>query len=307
MANDREWSSLDVHLLRILHTLLLEGSVSRAARKLNVSQPAVSSALKRLRDMTGDKLLVRSRDGMTPTERGAELREPVRIALEQLERIVIGNLDFDPELLTRCFNLATPDYLNPTLIGDVITETRRQAPGMQLKLHSMTHDFDYPRGLELGELDLVIGNWPSPPQHLRTKRLFEDRMVVMMRAGHPLAQRQQVDLNAWLDADHVAPTPYAVGQRGVVDVFLTSQRLLRKVVVYVPYFHLAPYVLLNNDLVFTASARFAEHYARFLPLVTLPAPAELPAISYFLLWHDRSHESPECRWLRDAITEIARR
>lgn len=307
MASALSWESLDVHLLHILYVLLSEASVSRAARRLHLSQPAVSMALKRLRKITGDKLLVRARDGMVPTERGAQLLDPVRSALEQLERIGgAGAGEFRPDNLQRCFNVASPDYLNAGLLAEVVADVHCAAPGARLMFHSMTQGGDYPKGLETGELDIVIGNWPDPPEHLRTKPLFEDRMVVMLRDGHPLAQTEVIDCPTWLAAEHLAPTPYAVGQRGVVDVFLARERLQRNVIAHVPYFHLAPYMLLTTDLIFTAPERFARHYAAFLPLTVCAAPPELPTMSYYLLWHERSHDSSECRWLRDRIVDIAR-
>lgn len=309
MTKGHSWESLDVHLLRVLQVLLSECNVSRAARRLRMSQPAVSTALKRLRDITGDKLLVRSRDGMTPTERGAALLEPVTLALAQLERIGNGSIEqpcFSPQGMTRCFNVATPDYLDAVLLGDVIAAVHRDATHSQVMFHSMSAASDYPRALENGDLDVVIGNWPYPPEHLRTRPLFDDRMVVMMRKDHPLAHEAQLDAERWLAAEHLAPTPYAVGQRGVVDVFLARERLRRKVVAYVPYFHMAPYLLLHSDLIFTAPARFAEHYGRFLPLAIRAAPDELPGMSYFLLWHDRTHDSLECRWFRERLVDIVR-
>jgi len=305
MASGCAWDSLDAHLLRVLHVLLTEGSVSRAARRLNLSQPAVSTALKRLRDITGDKLLVRSRGGMTPTERGASLLEPVQIALEQLERIAAGPTGFDPTISRRSFNLATPDYLNALLLGEVVADVHRLAPHVQVAFHSMTRSTDYPGALEAGELDVVIGNWPNPPDHLRTTPLFEDRLVVMMRAGHPLSGAP-LTMADWLGAEHVVPTPYSVGQRGVVDVFLARERMRRNIVAQVPYFHMAPYMLLQSDLVFTAPSRFAAQYAEFLPLALAAAPEELPSMAYYLLWHDRSHHSEECRWFRERIVRIAR-
>lgn len=305
MANGCTWDSLDAHLLRVLHVLLTEGSVSRAARRLNLSQPAVSTALKRLRDITGDPLLVRSRGGMTPTERGAELLEPIRIVLEQLERIAEGPAGFDPASTRRSFNVATPDYLNAMLLGEVVTDVHKLAPKAQIAFHSMTQNSDYPHALESGELDLVIGNWPNPPDHLRTAPLFEDCMVVMMRTGHPLATGQ-LSMSDWLAAEHVVPTPYSVGQRGVVDVFLARERMRRNVVAHVPYFHMAPFMLINSDLIFTAPARFAEHYTTMLPLSIVPAPVELPSMAYYLLWHDRTQHSAECRWFRERIVRAAR-
>lgn len=294
------WDSLDVHLLRVLHALLTENSVSRAARRLNQSQPAVSVALRRLRDLTGDQLLVRSRNGMTPTERGASLLEPVRIALEQIETIALRQVSFDPAQSRRMLNIAMPDYLNGVQIGEMVRRLHAAAPAAQVIFHSLGAEGDYASALEAGRLDLVIGNWPSPPEYLRITPLFEDEMVVLMRNDHALAQGT-MSVEQFLGAEHVAPTPYSVGQRGVVDTFLARERLKRNIVTWVPYFHLAPCMLLHTDLIFTAPRKFAEHHTRTLPLVVRRPPLDFPAVPYYLLWHDRTHYSDECRWFREAI------
>jgi DNA-binding transcriptional LysR family regulator len=299
------WDSMDVHLLKVLYLLLTDGSVSRVARRLNQSQPAVSAALRRLREITGDKLLVRSRDGMTPTDRGAALLEPVRIALEQIDTIAGGGARFKPGVAQRVFSLATPDYLNPLLLGQVLERVQRAAPQVQLTVHSMTQNSDYAHALESGDLDLVIANWPNPPETLRAAPLFEDRMVVMMRADHRLASRE-LTTEDYLEAAHLAPTPYSVGQRGVIDTFLARERIRRRVVAQVPYFNMAPYMLLETEMIFTAPARFAAHYVGFLPLVVQRSPLPFPTIKYYLLWHDRSQHAEDCRWLREQIMHVAR-
>src|SRR5574343_389339 len=156
MKLSTSWESIDVHLLQILRALLSECSVSSAARKLNLSQPAVSTALRRLRDITGDPLLVRSRNGMTPTERGMALLEPVKIALAQIEAIGLQQVRFDPMKTRRVFNIATPDYLNAILIGNIVAHLRQHAPNAQVVLHSFGPEFHYAKALESGALDTVI-------------------------------------------------------------------------------------------------------------------------------------------------------
>ena len=178
-------TSLDLYLLRVLHTLLTEGSVTRAAAKLNQSQPAVSAALRRLRDINGDPLLVRSRSGMVPTEYGAALLDPVRNALREIDRIVPYRTDFDPLRSVRTFKIGSPDYLNVLFLPTVVRSFRRQAPGARLEWHSLNPVFDYERALETGQLDLAIGNWPEPPEGLHRSDLFADRMVCLMSDKHP--------------------------------------------------------------------------------------------------------------------------
>lgn len=299
------WESIDVHLLKILHTLLAECSVSRAARKLGLSQPAVSTALRRLRDITGDQLLVRSRNGMTPTERGSALLDHVRNALTEIELIARQQFRFEPQESRRPLHIATPDYLHAVFVGKILGRLRDAAPHTVVTVHSLGPEFDYQRKLEDGEVDLVIGNWPHPPEHLRIANLFEDEVVCMMRKAHPLAGRKLSEAD-YLNAEHLAPTPYSVGQRGVIDITLSKERLKRNVVAYVPYFNLAPYALVESDMIFTAPRRFARHYASILPLATAPVPLDLPKVNYYLLWHDRTHYAEDCRWFREQIIAIAR-
>ncbi|HMY48400.1 MAG TPA: LysR substrate-binding domain-containing protein [Rhodocyclaceae bacterium] len=305
MATTCSWESIDVHLLQVLHALLTECSVSNAARRLNQSQPAVSTALRRLRDITGDQLLVRSRNGMTPTERGMALLEPVKVALAQIEAIGLQQIRFDPMKSRRTFNIATPDYLNAILIGNIVARLRRLAPNSQVVLHSFGPDYDYAKALESGELDTVIGNWPQPPEHLRLAPLFDDDVVCLMRRSHPLAGRT-LSVDDYLNAEHLVPTPYAVGQRGVIDMQLARERLKRNVVASVPYFNLVPYVLLQNDIIFSAPRIFAEYCCSLGELCFSESPLDFPKMRFYLLWHDRAHHSEECRWFRDQIIEVIR-
>jgi len=305
MATSCSWESIDVRLLQVLLALLTECSVSKAARRLNQSQPAVSTSLRRLRDITGDQLLVRSGNGMTPTERGQSLLEPVKIALAQIEAIGSQQVRFDPLKSKRVFNIATPDYLNAILIGKIVACLRQQAPHSQVVLHAFGPDFDYAKALESGELDVVIGNWPEPPEHLRLAPLFDDDVVCLMRKDHPLAGRTLTQED-YLNAEHLVPTPYAVGQRGVVDMQLARERLKRNIVASVPYFNLVPYVLLQNDIIFSAPRIFAEYCCSLGDLCFSESPLEFPKMRFYLLWHDRSHRSEECRWFRDLIAGVIR-
>lgn len=296
---------LDIYLLRVLATLLAEGSVTRTAVRLDQSQPAISAALRRLRDITGDPLLVRGKSGLVPTERGAALLDPARNALREIDRIVAEPPAFDAARSTRGFRVGSPDYLNVLFLPTVVEQFRRQAPAAQLEWHSLGPTFDYERALESGALDIVIGNWPEPPESLRRSELLADRMVCLMSARHALAG-QTLTLDQYLQAAHLAPTPYSPNQRGLVDLHLARERLKRRVAVTIPYFTLAPYVLATSDLLFTTSEFFAEYYAGFLPLSVSSLPIEFPPMRYYQLWHERAEHAQDVRWLAGIIGQATR-
>jgi len=172
-------------------------------------------------------------------------------------------------------------------------------------LHSLGQDYDYAKALESGELDTVIGNWPQPPEHLRLAPLFDDDVVCLMRKNHPLAG-QTLTQDDYLNAEHLVPTPYAVGQRGVIDMQLARERLKRNVVASVPYFNLVPYLLLQNDIIFSAPRIFAEHCCSLGDLCYSESPLDFPKMRFYLLWHDRAHHSEECRWFREQIVDVIR-
>ncbi len=168
----------------------------------------------------------------------------------------------------------------------------------------MAHDVDYTHALESGMYDAVIGNWPQPPEYLRLAPLFEDEVVCLMRKSHPMAARP-LTLDDYLQADHIAPTPYTVGQRGVIDLYLAKERIKRNIVAYVPYFGMIPYMLLQFDAIFSAPRSFSRHYSALLPLKVVDAPVKFPKIPYFLLWHERLHRSQEQRF-RELIISVLR-
>ena len=294
---------IDIYLLRVLHTLLVEGSVTRTAVKLNQSQPAISAALRRLRDITGDPLLVRGKSGMVPTERGAALLEPAVNALHEISRIAMQQTAFDPSSTMRTFRIGSPDYLNILFVPKLVERFCEAAPNAKLELHSLPSDSNYEGALEDGRLDLVIGNWPDSPQRLHRRNLFTDEVVCLVAKTHPVAASGLTEAN-YLQCRHLAPTPYSTSQRGPIDTYLSRARLKRNVAVMIPYFSLAPAILIKTDLIFTTTRRFAEYHARFLPLKVLPSPIDFPPIQYYLLWHLRSHHSDQVHWLINLIAEV---
>jgi DNA-binding transcriptional LysR family regulator len=299
-------NGIDSHLLRVLATLLEERNVSKTALRLGQTQPAISTALKRLRAITGDELLVRGKNGMVPTEYALSLAAPLRQALATVEQITAGAPVFVARTTRRVFRLASPDYMDPLFLPRLVALLRERAPQSRLELHALNADYDFERALESGALDVAIGNWPQPPESLHLAPLWDDEVAVLLRADHPLARPRALTRAAYLGARHLAPSPYMLARRGLIDDHLDGQGLARDVAVTTPYFNMAPYMLLETDLLFTTSRHFAAHYARLLGLALAAAPIDFPRMRFYALWHARSHDDGACQFLRALLAQAAR-
>ena len=300
---------LDLHLIRILYLLLVEKNVSRVALKLNQPQPSISASLRKLRELTGDPLLVRGARGMVPTQHGESLLKPAKRILDETESLFVKKTPFVPQEEARTFHIAAPDYLDSQFLPNVVALLRRGSPKSRVVIHSLGPGVDYLRMLSDGDMDLVIANWDEPPQHLHISKLFEDPIVCTMRAESPYARRTASDamtLEDYLSLPHVAPSPMLPGYLGVIDAFLEKNNLRRDVVVESAYFGLIPYMLTQTDLVLTTGRQFMRFYEKTMPLKTFAVPIKFPPMRFYQLWHERVHQSPEHKWLRSQVSAAAK-
>ncbi|MGZ3183150.1 MAG: LysR family transcriptional regulator [Telluria sp.] len=300
---------LDLHLIRILYLLLVEKNVSRVALKLNQPQPSISASLRKLRELTGDPLLVRGARGMVPTQHGESLLKPAKRILDETEALFVKKSPFVPQEEARSFNIAAPDYLDSQFLPNVVSALRRGSPKSRVVIHSLGPGIDYVRMLSDGDLDLVIANWDEPPPHLHISKLFEDPIICTMRADSPYARRTEPDgmtVEDYLSLPHVAPSQMVPGYHGVIDSFLERQGMQRNVVVESAYFGLIPHMLMQTDLVLTTGRQFVHSYERTLPLKTFTVPVKFPPMRFYQLWHQRVHQAPEHKWLRDQVTAAAK-
>ncbi|MFA7437171.1 LysR family transcriptional regulator [Castellaniella sp.] len=305
MSTRRNHEHLNTYLLKVFSILMAERSVSRTALKLNQSQPAISVALKNLRNILGDPLLVREKGGMVPTERALAILAHARSALDAIDAMFESGVHFEAAHSRQVFRIGSPDYLAPAFAASVVTRFRREAPQARLVLHALGPEFDFERSLAEGALDVVIGNWPEPPDRMHLSMLLEDRIVCLVAADHPLARRG-ITLEDYRRMPHVVPTPYSMTQRGMIDTVLTSLRVQRLECVEAQSFMLAPYLLPGTDLVFTTTRHFAQYYCRLLPLVMLASPIGFPPMRFYQLWHARHHHAPAHQWLRHLLGACGR-
>ncbi len=267
-------------------------------------QPAVSAALRRLRELSGDPLLVRSGTGMVPTPAGLRMIEPAAHILQSAEVMFSDARRFDPATARHTFTLAASDYLDPFFLPQLVTFLKGHAPLCGIEIHPLSGDSDYHRRLAQGEVDVVIGNWPQPPGDLHLGRLFGDEVVCLVSKNHP-AVRRGWTVEDWLQAEHIAPTPTHPGARGVIDVHLATLGLNRHICARSPHFSLIPAMVASTLLVLTTGRQFCERFVAGLPVEILPCPVPFPRLMYYQLWHERTHASPAAQWLRDAIKTVA--
>ena len=304
MRETTPFEKIDLHLIRVLHTVIAERSVSRAAVRLGMHQPAVSTALKRLRDLSGDPILVRSGSGMQPTDAALRMLEPSAAILQAAENLFTEARAFDPRSAARTFRIAASDYLDPQFLPKLVAYLKKHAPLCTVEIMALSHDVDYSGQLAHGDVDVVIGNWPQPPAELRMAQLFADDTVCLVSQNHP-AVRRGWSPQEWLAAEHIAPMPTHPGAKGVIDDALTAQGLRRNIAVRCAHFGLMPQMVASSLLVLTTGRQFCERYAAQLPLAILAPPVPLPQMRYYQLWHDRTHHSSAGTWLRESVRNTA--
>jgi len=309
MRDQALFDKIDLHLIRVLHTVLTERSVSKAAIRLGMYQPAVSASLKKLRELAGDPLLVRSGAGMVPTDAGLRMLQPSSSILRAAESMFSDARAFEPATARQTFRIAASDFLDPLFLPQLVAQIKQQAPLCPIEILPLSAESDYRARLAQGEVDVVIGNWLTPPDDLHLGRLFGDEVVCLVARDHPAVRRDSSkggwDATSWLAAEHIAPTPTHPGARGVIDEHLDSLGLQRNITARCPHFGLIPSMVASTLLVLTTGRQYCERYVDKLPVRILPCPIEFPRLLYYQLWHERTHASSAGRWLRERVKAVA--
>lgn len=293
---------IDLNLLRVFDELMREGRVTRVAEKLGISQPAVSHALRRLRETLGDELFLRQPSGMAPTPYALQLADPVAQALHLLRGALHVQASFDPASSQRRFTLAMSDvgelYFLPVLMGHLVSV----APAVTLKIVPVA-DPDLRERMASGQVDLALGTLPGLQAGFYRQTLFHQRYVVLLRAGHPLARHAGISAARYRRATHVQVAATGTGHGRVEDA-LENQGLARKVALTVPHYVALGQVLADTDLMATVPERFAERVCQPFGLVARPLAVALPGSEIAQHWHAHLHRDPGHRWLRVQVAEL---
>jgi DNA-binding transcriptional LysR family regulator len=307
-AARRQLSNLDLNLFLVLHTVLAEGSVTRAAKRLSVTQSAVSNALGRLREVFRDPLFVRHGRGLVPTPRAHELAPLMQRAMGELQAAVDGAV-FVPEQSTRRFTLAWSDAQTIAHLPALLPRFETSLPNATLRI--VTGDFLLAtNGLSIGEVDVVVGPEQAAFPPLLLESLYTERIVLAARRDHAklirCLLRERFDEIAFVDV------PLALGQGGAGNMLMTEllarHGLSWRVAMVVPEFTAAAHAAAASDYVVGLPARAARAFCEFLPLelIELPAFLDPPTMNMALIWHPRTDHDAGARYFRNLVLEACR-
>ncbi len=301
-------TGVNLNLLLAFEALLEEQNVSRAAARIGLSQPAMSNALARLREVFQDPLFQRTSSGMKPTARALELAGPVRNGLSLLRNAFAERPGFDPAASTRSFRVAMTDYAELVLLGPLLRRIACTSSSVQIVVRRVERIFIPPEGdLRSGAFDAAVGFYPDAnalDPRTRSIDLFAEENVCVARKGHPLMQKR-LTLREFASAGHVGVF-YRDDTVGLVDNILAGHGVRRRLQATTPHFFSAATVVAESDLIAVVPAGLAMRFRKTLGLEIRKVPVRLPTFHMRLLWDEHSSQDPAQEWLRAEIRGCAR-
>lgn len=297
-------SALDLNLFVVLHVVLEERSATRAAKRLHVTQSAVSNAIARLRSVIGDPLVVRSGRGLAPTPRADELRPFIAQAISHLQSAVERGAAFDPGLSERSFTLSLSDNYQTSEAARIAEALGRKMPRASLRIVSS----DYlvaTDGLATGDVDAAFAPSAMEAPGMRARPIFEEQACFVVRRDHPRA-RAKVTPKLFGELDHI-DVEVVLGRTGtghrLAEQHWRRAGIERKVAITVPYFITAAMIASRTDCVAALPGRMADLVCRYFPLTRLATTFPLPKMGMSLVWHERTDADPGARYFRDLVVE----
>jgi len=293
--------NLDLNLLKALDALLDERSVTRAAQRLSLTQPAVSGMLTRLRDHFDDPLFIRAPHGIVPTQRAQQLAAPVKRILAEIDQL-LQPITFTPQTASLTFTIAATDYALRAVIVPFIAALKAQAPCIRVRVVPVEPD-RLTTQLEQGTIDLALLTPAATPEDLHSRALYDERYVCMMRADHPDAG-QPLTLDRFCSLEHVLVSWSGESFRGVTDDALANVGRERRVGLSVSSFLVLPEVLAISEMIAVVPSRMAEHRP---DMFVCDAPLAIAGFTKSMAWHGRTHRNPAQTWLRGLLAETSQR
>ena len=292
---------IDLNLLPVFEAVLAEASITRAAERLGLSQPAVSNALARLREATGDRLFVRQGNAMVPTPYANALAGPLRQGLAGIRAALDTGKVFDPASSQRRFSIYLTDLGEAYFLPRLLARLNRFAPGVHLQTLPMPTGAGA-EALGSGEVDLAIGNLPELGAGYYVQRLFRDRYICLVRKGHPTIG-ERITARQFAAASHAIVTPGGWGH-GIIERTLVDHRLEHRIALRLQNFLVLASIVAASDLVAIVPHSVGSQLSRDLDVRLLPLPIPIPAFDVRQCWQERFHDDAGHRWLRQQFAEL---
>lgn len=299
--NKTNISNIDLNLLTVFDAVMQCGNTTHAAKRLGLTQPAISHALKRLRVVLDDPLFVRTPRGMTPTPTALELAPAIDTMLRQVEALFNREKAFIPENSTRQFVVGLSDYASFVVLPRLLEMLALEAPAVSLLVKSTCHSEGMAM-LEEDAAELIIGNFPTMPPHLQQEELFRESFLCAGRSGHP-AFGGKLTTKRYVGLEHLQISTRGEPQ-GYVDAVMAKKGLTRTIKVTVPHFLTAPFLLQSSDLVATEPRRLLEPMREILGLSIAEPPFAIPCFRVTQNWHSRYDCDGGHVWLRNYVKKV---
>ncbi len=285
----------DLNLFILFQALMDERNISRAAEKMNLTQPAMSRALQRLQHVFKDDLLLRTANGYEPTSRAIQIQKELNLLLPKIENLLESE-KFRPELQTGNLKIAATDFGSFVILPPFLKLLSQQAPQLELTIKHW-HANTFSR-LEAGALDLALWTHKCPP-NLNSELLFRDELVCVVSREHPLT-KGPMSLKKYLSFPHVGIS-LRNGKQEPIDQWLEDQGLSRKILVRTPYSTAAAFLAEEGEAILTLPSRIIKKVAPLTKITTVAAPKDFPMLEYIQIWHPRADQNPYSQWIRSLV------
>ena len=291
--------AVDLNLLVVFQALMEQRSVTKAGEKIGLTQPAMSRAFGRIKDLFGDEILVRGPDGYQPTQRALQIFKELEATLPRISAL-IHKQDFNPSKAVATVRIAATDYAATVILSKLVRTLAMKAPGICIEV-SPWNDNAFLQ-LERGELDLAL--WVNAaPEGFRQEVLFRETFVCLVREGHPI-KKKTLTLKQYLHYPHVVVS-LMKNQQLVVEQALDEINQRRTVLARVPYFAAGVWLLEGTDAIISVGKRLADKLANHGPFKVLLPPVEIKGYNYLQAWHPRTESDPILAWVRGQIKECS--
>jgi len=290
-------NNLDLNLLVVFNAIYTEGSLTKAGEIVGITQPAVSSALAKLRDYFDDQLFIRVGQGVKPTAKTENIIIHVRDALSILQKSLEKPESFDPATSSRTFRLALNDVTEGRILPILMTKIHQNAPNVKISSYYTNRD-NMHHALAANEINFIVDPFPPSETDIKKELIFEDEFVCGFRKDHPLASEKELTIDQFLELDHIHISGRRTGG-ALVDNALSKMQLERKVTLRAQHFLVTPEILKNTDMVLTCTKVFAKKHKLGFKVL----PFEVAPSQFFLAWHETNDNDPGHIWLKDLIKQ----